>query len=332
MATTQRFGFDKFGGALGGSIADDNGKFSNADRDTLDRVLSAFEVHAHAAGQAARLADPSGAPTAELGTTGALPAGATYYYRVSYLDAYGLETGASAEVSVVTPAPVDPPLAPAAVADASGGTLAPGLYYWAGTAIQNGVETPLGDSVLLTVPAGSGEVTLTFPALPAGADSIGVWRQGPSDAGFTKIGTVTGTTFLDNGSVESDPCACDPTKMPPTTNQTGATSSVTVTVPAADEAAVGAYPAAGITRWRLYRTQTSGLYPASSLVHEVVETTDGTPGTGLVTSWVDDGSSPPVPGAPLTQSQTLQPSIPIVVPSPSDIAARSLALTLVLGA
>lgn len=314
MATTSRFNFEKFGGDLGGSIEDDGGKFSSADRDLLDRLLATFELHTHAGGE--RLADPSGPPTVALDTSGGgLLPGTTYYYRISYVDQYGLETAASDEVSVITPDPIEPPIAPIATG-VSGGTLEPGLYYWAGTSMVSGVETPLGDPVLLTLEDQT-SVELDFDVVPDGADAIGVWRQGPTDAGFTRIGETNPgeTVFTDDGSVPSDPCACDPTLMPPEENLTGATSSVEVSIPVADEALVGSVPIGAVLRWRIYRTELSGVYDTSaSLVHEIVETTDGTTATGLMLTWTDEGD-PLLPGFPLENSTTLTPSQPLTSPS-----------------
>jgi len=308
VATTSRFNFEKFGGGLGGSIEDDGGKFSSTDRDVLDRILASLEVHAHTGGS--RLGDPSAAPTAALGTAGGLLPGVTYYYRISYIDRFGLESAASDEVAITTPPPVDPPFAPIVTTE-PGGTLEPGITYWAGTSMAGGVETPLGDPTLLTI-EDNFTVNLDFDVLPTGADSIGVWRQGPADAGFTRIGETNPgeTTFVDDGSVPGDPCACDPSLMPPEQNLTGVTSSVVITVPDADTELVGAAPIDTVLRWRIYRTDTSGVYDASALVHEVVETTDGTPATGLFTEWEDVGD-PLQPGAPLEASTTLTPSVPI---------------------
>ena len=83
----------------------------------------------------------------------------------------------------------------------------------------------------------------------------------------------------------------------------------------ADQAGVGAYPKTSISRWRLYRSQQSAVYPSTALVHEVVETTSGTPTTGLVLSWVDLGNVPTTAGAPLTSSITLTPSPAMTVPT-----------------
>lgn len=296
MALTKRFQLNKFGGADGGSIADDGYKFSERDRDTLDAILSAFEAHAHTGGD--RLVDPAAAPTLSLLTEGgALPGGRTYYYRVAFLDRYGLETAGSAEASVATPGQVQPPGPPTLTA-ATGGVLTEGLYQYALTAIAGEYETQLGTIAVLTLMPDRNAITLTMPALPAGATAFGIWRQGPDAVGFTRIGQTSAATILDDGSVADDPCACDPENLPPQENRTSSTNLVTVTAPT--------FPT-GVRRWRVYRTLVSGSYGAETLVAEISETDlDG----NLVNYFMDDGTTLAY-GRPLEVSQTLIPSTPL---------------------
>lgn len=117
---TSRYGFSYFGGNTPGDISDDGGKFTLTDPQLVDRLLQAFEQHTHTGG--ARLIDPADAPVASLQEAQVgLPAGRTYYYVITLLDRYGLETAPSDEISVVTTQPVQPCDAP--VLEAGVGTL-----------------------------------------------------------------------------------------------------------------------------------------------------------------------------------------------------------------
>lgn len=305
---TQRFGLNHYGGSVPGSLSDDGGKFTGRDRQLIDRLLAAFEVHDHAGGE--RLADPVAAPATSLVTTGGqLPGGTTYYYRVSYVDEFGLETAAGPEVSVTTPAALSEPPTPAVTA-VTGGVLDAGIYYYAATwHAADGTETTLSAPAVINLQGDLQTVRVTFAdPIPAGAAQVSIWRQGPLDSGFTRIATVTTTGFTqydDDGSVASDPCACDPENLPPDTNETNATNRIRLTLPSAEIS-----PPTLVQKWRVYRTTTSGSYPASSLIAEVTETADELTGA-LVDFWIDDGSAEPTAGRPLELSQTLLPSVAV---------------------
>jgi hypothetical protein len=291
VALTQRFGLTHFGGPIDGSILDDGQKFTGADRRALDRILAALEQHDHQGGE--RLEDPTAPPAVSLQAEGgSLPAGTTFYYRVGYVDRFGLETAASEEVAVATPSAVGLPNPPMLNA-VQGGQLASGLWWYALTAVQGVNETPLGSPALITVRDWR-TVRVSVSAFPVGATELKVWRQGPFDSGFTHIGHLAnaGSVFEDDGSIESDPCPCDPLNQPPEINSTSATSQATVTLPAAD---------AGsdlLARWRVYRSTQSGMFPDASLIAEV---------DAAITEFVDHGDGA-LWGRPRHVSQTLQPS------------------------
>jgi hypothetical protein len=299
VSLTRRFGLSKFGGRLGGSPSDNGGKYSNVDRDTIDRLLSAFEVHHHDGGTV--LADPTTAPTTVVSTVGGtLPAGTTFYYRFSLLDANGLETAGSPEASVATAGPIMPPAAPSLEASTvTGGTLATGLYYYALSCLVDGQETPITSPSLMTVAPDRNAVTLYLPSLPTGAQSFKIWRQRSDESGFSTIGTTTAGTFVDNGSVASNACPTDPLYGPSPVNRTNSHNSIVVTLPS------------GLpnTPWRLYRTTSAGNYSGPSLVAAVVQTT-GESGGPIVTTYTDTGA-PALDGGPVLQSQVLAPSTPL---------------------
>lgn len=307
MSLTQRFAFTKVGGSAGGSITDDGSKFTLADRDTLDRILAAAETHDHRGGE--KLGDPVDNLTLALSATGgSLPANKTCYYKVSFIDQFGLETAASNEFAVLTPQPLGIPGQPH-LATAEGGFLVTGVFYYAISAVLGTDETQLGPSTLIAVPADRGTVTVTLPMAPEGADGLAIWRQAPLDSGFTKIATVAldVPTFDDDGSIPSDICPCDPTHLPSSSNATFSTNSVTISLGDVDAARVNV-PDSPIKKWRIYRSFQSGVYGGKSLVHETVETDVDT--GFLVTSWVDDGSDL-LEGAPSFYSQALMPSQPV---------------------
>lgn len=306
MAKTQRFGFHFFGGDTEGALSDDGAQFTNRDRQTIDRLLASFETHDHAGGD--RLADPTAGPTLTLFPEGGgLDADTTFFYRVSYVDKYGLETAASDEASVTTGSAVPAPPPPRVEAIA-GGTLDDGIYWIAATQLKGGKETTLGEPSLITI-SDLKTIHITFPeGLDPAADQVSIWRQGPLDGGFTRLATLDAVTFVsydDDGSIPADDCACDPSHLPPQNNETGSTARVQVDVPAVDIAVP-----TDVQRWRIYRTTISGNYDNASLVAEVADTTtEG--GDELVGEFIDDGLTSLLLGQPLGTSQTLAPSVEI---------------------
>ena len=277
-------------------------QLTDGDKALVDSVLAAYELHDHQGG--VRLSDPSGPPVGVLDTTtGALAAGTTFFYRVSYVDQYGLETAGSPEVSFTTPSGLTPPASPDAVTS-PGGLLAKGTTYYAISSVDAvGNETVLSDPRLVAL-VNDATVTLTVVPFPTSVTSYNVWRQGARSTGFTKIGAITDANvpFVDTGSVPDDPCACDPQNLPPVANQTNATSKVTLTVP--DVALL----ATSVLAWRVYRATSSGAYASNSLVQEITSRVNPD-GTGsLITTYADDGVAPLLTGAPLGTSRTLKPT------------------------
>lgn len=290
---TVNFGLTRIGPGEG--LQKDGHKALDADRVTLDALLKANQQHTHDGEE--RLADPVGAPTAVASPTdGTLPGNVTYYYSISYLDEWGLETAASPEVQVTTQSMVNAPAAPTLAHVPTGGTLGVGTYQYLITFadLQGGETTPsLKSSILLTsdVCVGTSQITLNMPAPPLETPCINIYRQKPGQSQFYFLEKITNSAYTDDGSV-----AEDITLTPPVANTTSSTSSITITAP---EVPIPA----GVTAWRIYRTTISGNYPASALVHAVVETTDET-GTEIVTTWVDTGTTL-LPGRPKIYSSTI---------------------------
>lgn len=300
MPSTSRFGL-----TLGDNLSDH-------DKTLVDSVLAAFELHDHSGGT--QLPDPSGPATGVMYLNGgSLPAGVTYYYRVAYVDRYGLETAASAEVSFTTPQPVANPGVPAVTtATGTAGTLSAGVYYYAITGVDlSGNETLLSTPVTATLIADAGTITLTAPDFPAGAFSYNIWRKGPRTASFSLIGSLSDPyyAFVDTGTVPDDPYAVDPSRLPPAVNRTHATSMLTLQPP---DTALIAITAGPVKAWRLYRTTVSGNYPANALLTEVATTVNQDGTGGLLPTFVDDGTTSLVVGKPQDLSQTLHPTVKIV--------------------
>lgn len=305
MALTTNYALHYFGGGVPGAITDDGSAFTAKDPVVLDKLIKALAGHAHIA--ESRLDDPSEAPAVALATTGGgLAAGTTFYYVVSWVDRFGLETAASAEISVTTQGALDKPSAPIMITN-SGGTLPVGSYYYALTALAGDTETPLGPTAIITV-SDFKTVNITFPPLPDGATTFSVWRQGPRESAYSRIvatiDPVANPTFNDDGTILADPQAYDPTHQAPTANTTNATNAVTITTP---EASFVSTDPSSVKAWRIYRTTTSGAYPASSLVTEVRTTVNADGTGGLVTTFVDTGLQALASGAPLNTSQTFLP-------------------------
>jgi hypothetical protein len=301
VAITSRFGL-----TLGSALTDH-------DKALIDAVLSAIELHDHTGGT--RLSDPSGPPVGVMETTGgSLPAGATYYYRLSYVDKFGLETAATVEAAFTTPGPAAVPSTPtAAVID--GGLLSVGVYYYGLSAVDvDGNQTMISIPATATITTNNSSVNVTGRTFSAGTASYNVWRQGPRTSTFVKIGEITDPTvvFLDNGYVPDDPLSCDPTAIPPAGNTTNATSLITFTP--ADPIIVAA-DGGPIKAWRLYRSTTSGSYPVNSLLTEVNTTVNQDGTGGLLLDFTDDGTTALLAGQPKEVSETLNPSKQIVAGS-----------------
>lgn len=284
---TPSFGLNFFGGDTPGDLDDDAGKFTGDDRLTIDRLFSTVRGHNHHLASA--LTPPDITPLVALADSsveGTLEGGTTYYYVVSFVNGDGLETVTGPEGSVTTPELLEIPDAPAGETSAvPGNILLPGLYFYALTALRGEEESAQGEPDAITVLNTDNTVTLTLPDL-GDADEYQIWRMGDDDPGWTRIGTSSTGTFIDDGSVEAAE-AGDPDNTPPNITTGAGTYAITITLDGDDATQVQ-----DATAWRIYRSEVSGVYTAASLVHEVVEhesDTDAT--TPLRITWIDDGDA-----------------------------------------
>jgi len=303
---TQRFNLNKFGGSTLGTISDDGQKYTGLDRETIDRLFAQVEGHDHKyrSAMAVSLGEATGTLVAHGGT---LQGGYTYYYRYSVVDQFGMESIASAETTMVTPSFL---AIPGMVSLSGEGLittpenpapgLAPGMYYYALTAIRGTEETPLGQAALVQLQAGQDAVRIGLPAFND-AESFRVWRMGSTESGYTKIGIADApaTEVLDEGLIPPDPCACDLSNMPPTMNTGTASYAIEITIPEDVDLTTA-------RSWRLFRSVYPSIYPTMSLVHEVVEREDEwVPTTPLLRVW-RDRSGILVSGKPLDTDENMR--------------------------
>lgn len=286
---TTHFGFTRIN--AGEAFSKDGWAFSDADRVRLDDLMFALVNHQHTGEPP--LGDPTDPPTfTSVSTGGHLPAATEFFYRISYIDRFGLETAASPEDSVTTPNPIGPPAAPSATVEGASGVLLPGTYSYLVTYYDpyGGETTPSSINNVQVVSGTTNRVRLDFGGLPTGVAGIRIYRSRPGQSEFYFIGSLTTSTFYDDGSTE------DQTITVNTVNTTNSANSIEVTIP-------GAFIPEGCQAWRIYRATTSGDYDGNSLVHEV---TEGVTDTSIVprTMWVDTGDTL-LPGSPQETGTTI---------------------------
>lgn len=344
MGKTQHYGLNKFGAE--GRLSDEGYKFTLRDRDLIDVLFHTLNNHDHGpveTNMALEGPPPSVYLDLTLATTGGvLPAGRDYYYKFSYLDTNGNETGASSAVLISTPNPLPAPESQVLEVATIGGGLDPGTWKYAMAFYQTGAAgggtTTAPNLSTAVVPTGTSTNVVTIPLqeLPDGAAGWKIYRKGPGDLEYWLLDTVAGpaTEYVDDGTISPD---C--TKKRPLANTTNSTNKVTVALPASElplDTSVGS--------WRIYRSSTPSTYPVNSLVAEVVDTTtEG--GSDLVTTYDDVGDglgtgSPliqtavPVPPGPLDASVAFGPDSGRLPPelTPRGVQAFNLLLPGVLTA
>lgn len=307
MATTDRYALKRL--IAGQSLSDDGYQFTDADRVLIDRLLYlGAESHRHDGATATASTAPAAPSLLTVTTAGAIPAGTRVYYKVTLVDVNGLESTPSTEVFVDTPAPLIEPGPPTLLARSTGGTLAPGNYYYALSAYANGINTQETKALspgFITVPVGSttNSIEIVFPALPAGATGWNIYRKRPGGARYDYLLSVAAnvatppTRYIDTGAAVED---CNRTT--PVRNSTNAQNSVQVTIG-------GATPAVpvGMT-WKVYRTYIGGNYD-NTLLHHVVEHTADF--SGIITPRYTDMGLSPMVGKP--------PTVGIAIASPPRI-------------
>lgn len=287
---TDRWGLSILGS--GDSLQSDGYKFTDADRQLIDRLLTyATEQHRHTGIRGDDLT-PGVAPGLTLSSTGGtLAAGTRYYYCFTIIDPYGNETAPSPVGFVDTPSTIETPGAPATNFVSGSGSLEPGGYSYVLSAYAGATtqETKATNSAFLNVPGVSpnNQVMLILPSLPYGADGFNVYRKSPSGMHFLWLAAVAAPDPLqiwtDDGTLDGD---CD--RSLPSVNRTGATNAIGVSFPGATPLLDDAWA------WAVYRTTDSTNWSRSFL--KLLTPMGATPTTPL--SFTDPGLANDVGGPP----------------------------------
>lgn len=283
--STLNYGFKKVG--PGERLSDGSYQFTDADRDYIDALIHALEVHHHTGAAAPTFGQPLDVPDLTLsGSGGSIPAGTRVYYKVSLVDDLGFESASSPEAFIDTASALAAPAAPALELVDTGGILLPGNYYYLLTHYYpaNTQETQSGAPTFIVVPSGTtNEIIIHFPLPDPAAAGFNIYRQKPGEAAYhyidsvVVVGGLTPDDFTDDGTNSNE----DPDRRPPSTNQTQASNSIEVALPAA------ATPLPEGWTWKVYRTYLANDY-TDSLLHRVVEETFE--GSGIiVTEYTDVG-------------------------------------------
>lgn len=280
-ADTPNYGLSRI--ATGEQITRQGNAYTDRDRLTIDLLLEALRNHSHSGD--GRLPDPSGLPALTLlNGAGSLAADTTYYYRVSLIDKWGLETAASTETSVTTTSGLtvdDPP----SLTLSAGGSLAPSTYgyvfTWVSTAGGESLPSPVSQVVITT--AGSDRtVTVTIPTLPSDAAQANIYRTRIGLSNYYLVGSTTSTSFVDSG-LPDDCCGA----TPPSVNTAAVNNTIDIAPADADQAT-------GALFWRAYRTTVSGVYLTNSLVAQVP-----------IGETISDAGGDLLPGMPKSVSSTI---------------------------
>lgn len=270
---TSHFGLTRVG--QGENFSKNGFAFSDLDRTTLDGILFALANHQHDGAE--RLAGPGLVPSLVASPTGGtLPSDTTFYYRISYMDRWGLETEASDEVPITTSVGIDPPLAPVLDIEITSGSLGPGLYSYIVTMVtDDGGETLPSAPTDVRISSGAeNRILIDLPELPVEAAAFRVFRARPGQTRYYFLLETDEQLVYDEGFIPEDATVAAPTR-----NTTNTSNAVEISIPSIPE---------GVFAWRIYRSVEPGVYDGFNLVHEVVEGTTEV-SSDLRNSWVDTG-------------------------------------------
>lgn len=287
---TDHYGLNTLG--AGDSLSDGGYKFSVDDRRFMDQLLYlGAEGHKHNGALSTSEAPDDTLTLTQDDTGGSIQAGQRIFYKYSYVDVNGLESEASTEYFIDTPDKIAEPNPPALTVFTTGGTLLPGVYYYAITAYTNvnTQETKAKGVIYITVPVttSTNSILLELPSLPAGADGFNIYRRKPGASRYNWLTSTTGSAFTDTNSLTED---CNRTL--PVRNITNSQNSVTLELPT--------LPAG--TTWKIYRSFTSGMYDNALLHHVVEETFEG---SGIITPEYVDVGNATQEGSPLAIGQQI---------------------------
>lgn len=296
----------------GDRLSDDDYKYTTRDRRIIDRAgYLGAEGHVHD-GDDADVVDPEDTLGYTIDTSsGYLPSGKTARYKFTWVDEHGAETAASPEIAVTLPSALTTPGVPVLTRALTGGTMLAGQYFYMLSAWEtvNTQETTAGRRAWMTLPSGTstGEITITFPTLPPGADGFNIYKRGPGGNQFVFLDSVDlsvatpPTAYVDDGTVD-----CNVVRTAPRTNSTLSGNSVELSLPGSTPAAPDGYT------WKVYRTFQLGDWE-HSLLHWVTEETSE--GSGIITPTLTDTGT--------TTSQGEPPEVSEIIGSPEKIDLTS---------
>lgn len=256
MAGTPHYDLTRLNSTL---FAQDSWKYTDADRVKIDQLLYLGAEGHHHTGGTANSASGLGPLLTVIASGGSMPAGARARYVFTWIDANGIESGPSPEAFIDMPPAISSPGQGTTVTLSTGGTLAPGPYFYAFSAYQatDSLETTAPNAFFTPVPLGTAtnKITITLPTLPAGADGLNLYRKGPANADYryltSFVSPTGGATFADDGSLDEDP-----DRGLPAFNSTLGTNQVQVALPSTLPSGY---------HWRIYRTFTANQYAGSLL-------------------------------------------------------------------
>lgn len=258
---------------------------------TASLLLKRFEQHHHTAATPFRYpgfqlltpATPS-TPLLTLSPTGgSIAAGVTIGVRLSLVDQYGLESEASPETFIQSPAVTLRPNAPiigAPISTPVPGGLPGGTYVYALTKRMGSGESMLSNVSTVNIPFNttlnsSYVVPLQFDAINSyvdGTDSLCLYRTTGFDSNFILMAAITATpgrqnaltTFTDSGTV------ADVSQQPPQTSEFGKQNLLTI------DWTTLSIPGSAY-RFRVYLTQQAGVWGTQNLFQDYLLFNPSTP-------------------------------------------------------
>jgi hypothetical protein len=215
------------------SLSTDGFSFQDQNIALIDYFIELALTHRHDGAPA--LADPFGAPSATVDTSGgAIPADITLHIGYTLVDAKGGETLLSDTDLVSTEPPFDAPAsAPTAEVEYGIGNILIGSYYYGLTLLDaGGGESEMSPWTQVDRLPGDANARVNLSDLTTDFAETGAvaWRLYRSKPGshFDLLAEGTLDTYTDDGSVPVD---CDVHPPSNTSNTTNSTNKVTVVVP-----------------------------------------------------------------------------------------------------
>lgn len=238
--------------------------------ETISLLLKSQEQHIHSGTAAIKY--PGYDPTtpilstlSEITTGGVLPPGTVVGVRLAYLNALGLETDASPEVTITLSSSAARPLTPTLVTKTAAAGLPGGTYIYVITKVKATGETLPSDVLAVDVSYDTTySVTLGFDAINTytdGTTGIRIYRSMGLNSSFQLLTTVT--TAAQATYVDTNAAPAGPTTQPPSSNTFDAGRKVRINWAALT------HPTPTATKLRVYVTQQANLWSTQHLLSEI---------------------------------------------------------------